>query len=116
MTAVATWFTQWRPDGLIPNRSGISHRTNIDSREKPDPYLRYPRRKSYLNDLWWVPPPSLVETIVAQEFPMTYLREPVTAKDLRSRVSGATVTKVANPLPQELIKTGKAKELRSRFS
>ena len=115
MTAVATWFTQWRPDGLIPNRSGISHRTNIDSREKPDPYLRYPRRKSCINDLWWVPPPSLVETIVAQDFPPVYRLEPVTANTLMSRVSGATETQIDNAFPKELIKAGKAKVLKSRW-
>jgi hypothetical protein len=61
-------------------------------------------------------PPAIIETIIAMEFPMLYRAEPVTSKELRSRVSGATITKVANIFPQELIKSGKAKELRSKWS
>ncbi len=61
-------------------------------------------------------PPAITETIIAMEFPMLYRAEPVTSKELRSRVSGATVTKVANIFPQELIKTGKAKDLRSKWA
>ncbi len=61
-------------------------------------------------------PPVTIETIIAKEFPMLYRAEPVTAKELRSKVSGATVTNIANIFPQELIKVGKAKDLRSRWA
>ena len=61
-------------------------------------------------------PSGAVETIVAKDFPMVYRAEPVTVKELRSRVSGATVTKIANPFPQEIVKAGKARDLRSRWS
>lgn len=61
-------------------------------------------------------PPAIVETIIAMTFPMLYRAEPVTAKELRSRVSGATITKVVQEYPQVLIKAGKAKELRSKWA
>lgn len=60
--------------------------------------------------------PAITETIIAMEFPMLYRAEPVTSKELRSRVSGATITKIANIFPQELLKAGKAKDLRSRWA
>lgn len=47
---------------------------------------------------------------------MLYRFEPVTSKELRSRVSGATITKVAQEYPQILLKSGKAKELRSKWA
>jgi len=59
--------------------------------------------------------PAIVETIVAKNFPMTYLAEPLKAKELVSRVSGATITHVAKDYPEKLIKSGKAEELRSKF-
>ncbi len=59
---------------------------------------------------------AITETILAKDFLMLYRAEPVTSKELRSRVSGATITRVANTFPQELIKTGKAKELKSRWA
>lgn len=62
----------------------------------------------------WVPP-AITETIIAKTFPMEYRAEPITAKELRSRVSGATITKVANSFPQELLKAGTAKELKSKW-
>ncbi len=61
-------------------------------------------------------PPAIIETIIAMEFPMLYRAEPVTSKELRSRVSGATITKIANIFPQEVLKTGKSKDLRSKWS
>ncbi len=61
-------------------------------------------------------PPAIMEIILAMEFPMLWRTEPVTAKELRSRVSGATITKVANIFPQELLKAGKAKELKSKWA
>lgn len=60
--------------------------------------------------------PSLVETIIAKDFPMAYLRKPVAAKQLRSKIEGATYIKVANDFPLEFLKAGKAKELKSKFS
>ncbi len=61
-------------------------------------------------------PPAIIETIIAMSFPMLYRTEPVTSKELKSRVSGATITKIANTFPQEVLKTGKAKDLRSKWS
>ncbi len=61
-------------------------------------------------------PPAIIETIVAMEFPMLYRFEPVTSKELRSRVSGATITKIASTFPQEVLKTGKSKDLRSKWA
>ena len=60
--------------------------------------------------------PTVTETIIAMVFPMLYRAEPVTAKELGSRVSGATITRVAQEYPQVLLKSGKAKELRSKWS
>ncbi len=61
-------------------------------------------------------PPAIIETIIAKEFPMLYRAEPVTAKELRSRVSGATITKVSQDFPLILIKAGKGKDLKSRWA
>ena len=61
-------------------------------------------------------PPAIIETIIAMEFPMLYRVEPVTSKELRSRVSGATITKIAKDFPEILYKDGKTKELRSKWS
>jgi hypothetical protein len=62
--------------------------------------------------------PTLVETIVAKEFPMNYYDATggVKVKELRSKVSGATVSKRANNFPHVLIKSGKAEELVSNWS
>ena len=57
-----------------------------------------------------------VEIIVANDFPMQYLAEPATAKELKSKVSGATITHITKDFPETLIKTNKAKELRSKFT
>ena len=57
----------------------------------------------------------LVETIVAKEFPMGYYQT-TGVKELRSRVSGATITEVAKTFPHLLQKAGKAKELISKWS
>lgn len=59
---------------------------------------------------------GVIETIVAKEFPMLYLSKPVKAEQLVSKVEGATLAQVANEYPLIYIKSGKAKELRSRFS
>jgi len=60
--------------------------------------------------------PPIVETIVAKDFPMLYLSKPLKAQKLISKVEGATVTSVAKDFPEELLKSGKAKELRSKFT
>ncbi|MEM2567317.1 MAG: hypothetical protein QXH20_02455 [Candidatus Bathyarchaeia archaeon] len=56
------------------------------------------------------------ETVVAMDFPMGFLAEPVVARELRSRVSGASVSHVARDFPEILVKSGKAQELRSKFA
>ena len=56
-----------------------------------------------------------VETIVAKDFPMLYLAEPATAKELKSKVSGATITHITKDFPETLLKKGKAQELRSKW-
>lgn len=56
------------------------------------------------------------ETIVAKEFPMRYLVKPATAQELTSKVEGATVTHTAKDFPEALLKEGKAKELRSKWT
>ena len=61
-------------------------------------------------------PPVFVETITARSFPMIYLAKPVKAQVLVSKVEGATITKIVKDYPEELLKTGKAKELRSKWS
>jgi len=58
--------------------------------------------------------PPIVETIVAKEFPMLYYA--TTPKELTSKVSGATVIHIAQDFPETLLKTNKAKELRSKWS
>jgi len=57
-----------------------------------------------------------VETITAKNFPMLYVSKPVKTQELISKVEGATITKVANDFPEELIKSGKAKELKSKWA
>lgn len=59
--------------------------------------------------------PSIVETIIAKNFPMEYLESPIKAKELKSKVSGATITRVANDFPETLLKKGKSSELRSKW-
>lgn len=58
-------------------------------------------------------PIAVVETIVAKEFPMLYYA--ATPQELRSKVSGATVTSIAKDFPEALLKKGKASELRSKW-
>jgi hypothetical protein len=47
---------------------------------------------------------------------MDYLPSPAKAAQLTSKVSGATITTVSQDYPAILIKSGKAQELRSKFS
>ncbi len=61
-------------------------------------------------------PPAILETIIAMDFPMLWRAETVTAKELRSRVSGATITRVSQDFPSLIFKTGKVKELRSKWA
>lgn len=58
---------------------------------------------------------GVVETITAKQFPMQYLDKPTKAEELKSKVEGATVTHIAKDFPVTLLKTGKAKELRSKW-
>lgn len=60
-------------------------------------------------------PPAIIETIIAMEFPMLWRAETVTAEELRSRVSGATITRISQDFPPLIFKAGKVKELRSRW-
>jgi len=59
---------------------------------------------------------EVIETITAKNFPMLYLAKPVKTQELISKVEGATITKVANDFPLELLKEGKGKELKSKWS
>jgi hypothetical protein len=61
-------------------------------------------------------PPVFIETITAMSFPMLYVEKPVKAEELVSKVEGATISHVSKDFPEALIKSGKAKELRSKFS
>jgi len=72
-----------------------------------------------LKQFWlsgWVAVPAPKEYIVANQFPMLYLLKPETARELVSKVENATVKHVANDFPEYLIKSGKASELRSKWS
>lgn len=59
---------------------------------------------------------AVTETIVAMNFPMLYLSKPVKAEELISKVEGATITVVCKEFPQQLIKAGKANELRDKWT
>jgi hypothetical protein len=59
---------------------------------------------------------AVTETIVAKNYPMLYLSKPVDAQMLISKVEGATVSHVAKDLPEVIVKSGKAQELRSKFT
>jgi hypothetical protein len=59
--------------------------------------------------------PAVQEIIVAKDYPMVYLPTPVDAKQLTSKVSGATIQTVNRDLPITVIKKGKASELKSKF-
>jgi hypothetical protein len=58
----------------------------------------------------------ITETIVAENYPMLYLSKPIDAQMLISKVEGATVSHVAKDFPEVIIKSGKAQELRSKFT
>jgi hypothetical protein len=62
----------------------------------------------------WAPP--VVETIIAKSFPMLYLAKPIKAQELISKVEGATITTIAKDYPETLLKSGKAKETRSKWT
>jgi hypothetical protein len=59
---------------------------------------------------------AVTETIVAKEFPMSYLGKPIKAEELRSKVEGATITVVSKDYPLVLKKKGKQQELVSKWS
>jgi hypothetical protein len=59
---------------------------------------------------------AIIETIVAENYPMLYLSKPVDAQMLISKVEGATVSHVAKDFPEVIVKSGKAQELRSKFT
>jgi hypothetical protein len=67
----------------------------------------------WLSGQWGLP--AVTETITAKSFPMLYLAKPIEAQELRSKVEGATVTKITKDFPEVLLKAGKAKELRSKW-
>jgi hypothetical protein len=81
----------------------------------PDIYLY--QGEATPSDMRLRDPTPLTETIVSKEFPMAY-HTGVSPEQLMSRVSGAMliITKIANDFPMLLIKSSKAKELRSRFA
>ena len=61
-------------------------------------------------------PPPVAEAITARNYPMLYLAKPPTATMLISKVEGATITHVAQDYPEILVKSGRARELRSKFT
>lgn len=68
----------------------------------------------WMSGVW--APPAITETITAKSFPMLYLEKPIKAEELISKVEGATITKIAKDFPEELLKSGKATELKSKFA
>jgi len=54
--------------------------------------------------------------LIANQFPMIYILKPEVAKELVSKVKNVVVIHVANDFPEYLIKSGKASELRSKWS
>jgi len=59
--------------------------------------------------------PPIVETIVAQTFPMHYIAKPVGATMLISKLEGATITEVDRSLGKVLVRLNR-KELLSKWS
>jgi len=57
----------------------------------------------------------VTKTIVAFEFPMSYLPKPVSSLELRSKVEGATITDIAKDFPIVVKEKGKQNELTSQF-
>lgn len=98
----------WTP--AMVNAIRVELRYNVQGGPPPSRYCRccyLPVQVDYT---------GVVETIVAQGMPMHYLSEPPAAKELTSKVSGATITHVAKDFPEALLKKGRAKELRSKWS
>jgi len=56
-----------------------------------------------------------VVTITRMTFPMLYLPKPLTTQELESLIQNITVKTVTNDLPKELIQTGKANILKSKW-
>jgi hypothetical protein len=113
-----SWFLERR---TYPGRSGILPLFRVDAGVVGPSYqVKMTARVGGLNGeakilaFRLAPPPA--ETITARSYPMYYLATPPKATELVSKVSGATVTRVTRDYPEILIKSGKARELRSRFT
>lgn len=72
--------------------------------------------KTFMENWFFEAAPAVTETITAQNFPMGYLEETVKAEELISKVEGATITTISKDFPQILLKSGKAKELKSKWA
>lgn len=81
----------------------------------PNDQATYSLAAGYAISLYGYGSFAVVETTVANEFPMGYYQTPG-VKELRSKVSGATISEVAKNFPHLLQKSGKAKELISKWS
>jgi hypothetical protein len=99
--------------------SQITNYSDLRVRFKPTTYGTGPDR-----ELMWswavfeVPDPAIppiVETIIAEDFPMNYLPSPIKAQQLTSKVSEATIQLVSQDYPLTMIKSGKAEELKSKW-
>jgi len=108
----------WGSETSVPDDTvEIDHFSSSEERTIDALYLIYTRLVEPYEARFYELPVIVipVETIVAKEFPMTYLESPVKAKELRSKVSGAVITKVSQDYPLVMLKSGKASELRSKW-
>lgn len=71
-------------------------------------------QNEYLCSIYCTYTSIISERIVGKEFPMYYYSQG-SPSELRSRVSGAPITVVAQDYPRLLVKQGKAQELKSRW-
>jgi hypothetical protein len=85
--------------------------SNVNDKDK--------HRTVYLD---WLPvkatwtPAGPTEHINTAEFPMVYYEKTKDPAELRSLVENPTITHAASDFPKQLIKKGKAQELRSKFT
>jgi len=63
---------------------------------------------------WGSEETAILETITARELPTTYYAQ--TPTELRSKISGATITRTAQTYPHQLHKKGQAQELKSKWT
>jgi len=108
----------WGSETSVPDDTvEIDHFSSSEERTIDALYLIYTRLVEPYEARFYELPVIVVpvETIVAKEFPMTYLESPVKAKELRSKVSGAVIKKVSQDYPLVMLKSGKASELRSKW-